>query len=213
VYNGVDAAYFRELPESAEISRASLGIGRDAIVIGCVAQLRQEKSHRDLLAALEVLVKPADSNIVLLLVGDGSEEQQLRGYVETHKLSEHVRFCGSVRDVRPYLAVMDVFAMASSTEVFSNAILEAMATGLPVVCTAVGGSVEMVVDGETGITYPRFDVDSLVQALQVLVADQGKREQFGWRGAARAKEMFSIERMDEFYTKIMSGSSNPKDPD
>ena len=148
-----------------------------------------------------------------LLVGDGPEEQQLRGYVETHNLSGHVRFCGSVRDVRPYLAVMDIFAMASSTEVFSNAILEAMATGLPVVCTAVGGSVEMVVDGETGITYPRHDVDSLVQALQVLIADQGKREQFGWRGAARSKEMFSIERMDEFYTGIISGSSNAKDPD
>jgi glycosyltransferase involved in cell wall biosynthesis len=211
IYNGVDAAHFQRLPESTEISRQSLGINNAAVVLGCVAQLRPEKSHRDLLAALLTLVRSGKEDTVLLLVGDGPEEQQLRGFVEAHDLSDHVRFCGSVRDVRPYLAVMDIFALASSTEVFSNAILEAMATGLPVVCTAVGGSVEMVVDGETGITYPRHDIAGLVKALRILMDDRNKREDFGRRGAARAIELFSIEHMDELYTRVISGASSAKD--
>jgi len=213
IYNGVDVEHFQSTSTSSDEYRESLGINKDTPVIGCVAHLRPEKSHRDLLAAMKMLAESSGQNAVLLLLGDGPEEQQLRGYVEAHGLSAYVQFCGSVRDVRPYLAVMDIFAMASSTEVFSNAILEAMATGLPVVCTAVGGSVEMVVDGETGITYPRQDVDGLFLALKVLIDDQSKREQFGQRGAARAKEMFSIERMDEAYTEIISGSSNARDRD
>jgi glycosyltransferase involved in cell wall biosynthesis len=208
IYNGVDAEHFRNSGAASEVSRASLGIDEDAIVIGCVAHLRPEKSHVDLLAAMKLLMDQSDRNVVLLLIGDGPEEQQLRRYTTTHNLSECVRFCGGVRDVRPYLGMTDLFVMPSSTEVFSNAILEAMSVGLPVVCTAVGGSVEMVVNGETGITYPRHDVNSLVDSLQKLMINNEKREQFGRRGAARVREVFSIERMDDQYAKIISGSSN-----
>ena len=208
IYNGVDADHFRNSGTASEVSRASLGIDEDAIVIGCVAHLRPEKSHVDLLAAMKLLTDQSDRNVVLLLIGDGPEEQQLRRYTTTHNLSKCVRFCGGVRDVRPYLGMTDLFVMPSSTEVFSNAILEAMSVGLPVVCTAVGGSVEMVVNGETGITYPRHDVNSLVDSLQKLMINNEKREQFGRRGAARVREVFSIERMDDQYAKIISGSSN-----
>jgi len=213
IYNGVDAEHFRNLGAASEVSRASLGIEEDAIVIGCVAHLRPEKSHVDLLAAMKVLTNQSDRNVVLLLIGDGPEEQKLRRYTTTHNLSECVRFCGGVRDVRPYLGMTDLFVMPSSTEVFSNAILEAMSVGLPVVCTAVGGSVEMVVNGETGITYPRHDVNSLVDSLQKLMNNNEKREQFGRRGASRVREVFSIERMDDQYARIISGSSSTRDRD
>lgn len=207
IYNGVDAEHFRNSVATFEVSRASLGIGEDAIVIGCVAHLRPEKSHIDLLAAMELITNKPGRRVELLLVGDGPEEQQLRSYTATHGLSGCVKFCGGVRDVRPYLEMTDIFVMPSSTEVFSNAILEAMSAGLPIVCTAVGGSVEMVVNGETGITYPRQDVNSLVDALQTLMIDNDKRGQFGRRGAKRAREVFSIARMDDQYAKIISSLS------
>ena len=213
IYNGVDAEHFRNSRAASEVSRASLGVDEAAIVIGCVAHLRPEKSHRDLLAAMKLLTDQSGRNVVLLLVGDGPEEQQLRRYTATHDLSECVKFCGGVRDVRPYLEMTDIFVLPSSTEVFSNAILEAMSVGLPIVCTAVGGSVEMVVNGETGITYARHDVNSLVDALRTLMIDNDKREQFGRQGAARVREVFSIERMDDQYAKIISGSSNETDLD
>ena len=208
IYNGVDAEHFQSTSTSSKEFRESLGINRDTTVIGCVAHLRPEKSHRDLLAAMTKLAKLPDQNIVLLLSGGGPEELRLRQYVEAHNLSKLVRFCGAVPDVRPYLKIMDIFVLPSSMEVFSNAILEAMAFGLPVICTAVGGSVEMVVDGETGFTYPRHDVNSLVEVLQTLIIDDDKREQFGRQGAMRVRGVFSIERMDDQYAKIISESSS-----
>ncbi len=211
IYNGVDSDHFRRPDDSGLDLRASLDIDEDAIVIGCVAHLRPEKSHQDLLSAM---ASPGvSSNAVLLLIGEGPEEPALTRYVETHDLSAAVRFVGRVDDVRPYLALMDIFVLPSRSEVFSNAILEAMAARIPIVCTAVGGSIEMVVSGETGFLYPRHEVGELVKALETLIADQACRERLGANGAARVREMFSIERMDEQYVELMSWSSSERDHD
>jgi glycosyltransferase involved in cell wall biosynthesis len=212
IYNGVDAEHFQSTSTSTTELRESLEINRDTTVIGCVAHLRPEKSQRDLLAAMKILTRLSSQNTVLLLIGSGPEEPQLRRYVETHNLSKHVRFCGAVPDVRPYLELMDIFVLPSSSEVFSNAILEAMAARLPVICTAVGGSVEIVINGETGFTYPRHDVNSLVEVLQKLIDDNDKREQFGQKGAIRVRGLFSIKRMDDQYAGIIAGSSSVTDP-
>jgi glycosyltransferase involved in cell wall biosynthesis len=108
---------------------------------------------------------------------------------------------------------MDIFVLTSSTEVFSNAILEAMATGLPIVCSAVGGSVEMVEDGVTGYTFARHDVDGLVGALQELILNSKKRDQFGQCGAAKVMAEFSIESMDRHYAEVISAFSYELGPD
>jgi len=207
IYNGVDQEHFREEATLPRDIRKSLGIDEDAIVIGCVAHLRPEKSHTDLLAGFKRTLESSDSKAVLLLVGDGPDEPQLRAYAETHYLTEHVRFCGKVRDVRPYLGLMDIFVLTSATEVFSNAILEAMASGLPIVCSAVGGSVEMVEDGVTGYTFARHDIDGLVGALQELIINTKKREKFGQSGAAKVRAEFSIESMDRQYAEVVSSTS------
>lgn len=212
IYNGVDVNHFQQSTGPYGKLGQSLGIAKDAIVIGCVAHLRPEKSQGDLLAAMRKLSEQHVNKAVLLLVGDGSDKNKLMQYSAAHDLTGQVKFCGAVRDVRPYLAIMDIFVLPSSTEVFSNAILEAMAHGLPVVCTAVGGSMEMVVDGVTGITYPRHDVDSLVDALNVLMTDKDKREHMGQLGASRAAEVFSIQRMDDQYAGIISESYNDREP-
>jgi glycosyltransferase involved in cell wall biosynthesis len=211
IYNGVDVRHFRESQAESELTRQSLGIEDDAIVVGCIAQLRPEKSHVDLLMAMNMLAQTDDSKIRLLLVGDGPEAQRLKEYADANNLSSRAIFCGRAADVRPYLALMDIFAMPSTVENFSNAILEAMTVGLPVVCTAVGGSEEIVTHGETGITYPRHDIRALVEALRSLAADRGKREQMGARGAARIQDMFSIERMDETYRQLIVSASRSTD--
>ena len=213
IYNGVDVEYFREEATLSRDIRKSLGIDEDATVIGCVAHLRPEKSHTDLLAGFKRILESSDSKVVLLLVGDGPDEQQLRAFAETHYLTEHVRFCGKVRDVRPYLGLMDIFVLTSATEVFSNAILEAMATGLPIVCSAVGGSVEMVENGVTGYTFARHDVDGLVGVLKELIFNSKKRDQFGQCGAAKVRAVFSIESMDRQYAEVISAISYGLGPD
>jgi glycosyltransferase involved in cell wall biosynthesis len=209
IYNGVDFDRLQQ-PVSPDPQLAdSLQIEEGAVVIGCVAHLRPEKSHKDLLAAIKSLARTADTKINLVLVGEGPEEQGLREYVDTNDLGAVVRFVGRVDDVRPYLGLMDIFVMPSRSEVFSNAILEAMAVGLPVVCTAVGGSIEIVVDGETGLTYPRHDVGKLVESLQQLISDRARRKQLGRNGAARVRETFSIQRMDDQYGEIIARFSTP----
>ena len=203
IYNGVDVEHFDRAGADAEWLRQSIGITRQSIVIGCVAHLRPEKSHRDLIAAFATASRATDQELHLVLLGQGPEEPRLRAFVDENKLEGRVHFCGRADDVRPYLAGMDVFVMPSSTEVFSNAILEAMAMGLPVICTKVGGSVEMVVDGETGLTYPRHDVESLARALSALIADADRRAALGRAGAARVREEFSIESMDQRYLAVI----------
>jgi glycosyltransferase involved in cell wall biosynthesis len=204
IYNGVDVEYFAKPEAQANELKQSLGIDDQATVIGCVAHLRPEKSHKDLLAAMKGLAAGSASPAVLLLIGDGPEEPRLRNHVAENELAERVHFCGRAADVRPYLGLMDIFVLPSSSEVFPNAVLEAMSMGVPVVCTAVGGSVEIVIDGQTGLTYPRHHVDELVRALQELIADSARRRQFGENGAARARDVFSIERMDEQYAEIIA---------
>jgi glycosyltransferase involved in cell wall biosynthesis len=203
IYNGVDVEYFAQPKAPVHELRESIGIDDEATVIGCVAHLRPEKSHGDLLAAMRDLAAGSAAPVVLLLIGDGPEEPRLRDYVTANGLGEYVHFCGRAADVRPYLSLMDIFVLPSSSEVFPNAVLEAMSMGVPVVCTAVGGSVEIVIDGETGLTYPRHEVDDLVRALQGLIADGARRRRFGEKGAARARDVFSIERMDEQYAEII----------
>jgi glycosyltransferase involved in cell wall biosynthesis len=211
IYNGVDVEHFGAPdPASAQLGE-SLAIRPDTIVIGCVAHLRPEKAHSDLLAAARELAESAQHDFKVLLIGEGPEEARLREYASAYGLSDIVRFCGRASDVRPYLDLIDIFVLPSSSEVFSNAILEAMATGIPVVCTAVGGSVEMVVNGRTGFTYPRQDVTALAESLSALIADADLRDRLGRSGAERARAVFSIQRMDEQYADILAPISNETD--
>ena len=213
IYNGVDVEHFGTPGQSGSKLGKSLEIRPDTIVIGCVAHLRPEKAHGDLLEAIRQLAASGNHDLKVLLIGEGPEESRLREYVSTNGLSDIVRFCGRASDVRPYLDMIDIFVLPSSSEVFSNAILEAMATGIPVVCTAVGGSVEMVVDGETGHTYPRHDVEKLAEVLDSLISEPAKRERFGANAAERVRAVFSIQSMDEQYAEILSFTSSEKGRD
>ena len=208
IYNGVDVDHFDRAALDTEWLRQSIGVTDQSIVIGCVAHLRPEKAHGDLLAAFAKASRSVERDVHLVLVGEGPEESRLRTLVEEQDLQARVHFCGRADDVRPYLAGMDMFVMPSSSEVFSNAILEAMAVGLPVICTEVGGSVEMVVHGETGLTYPRHDVERLGRLLSELVADPDRRASLGQSGAARAREVFSIASMDKRYLEVMDRAAD-----
>ena len=203
IYNGVDVDYFANGKIDCETLGQTIGVNEQSVVIGCVAHLRPEKSHMDLLEAFNAISRRPGIRAHLLLVGQGPEEERLREYVEASGLGEVVHFCGRADDVRPFLALMDVFVLPSSSEVFSNAILEAMAMGCPVICSAVGGSVEMVLNNETGLTYERHDVEGLTAKLTDLITDLDKRQALGHAGAVRVTNVFSIEKMDEQYAAVV----------
>ena len=163
-------------------------------VIGCTARLHPENDHATLLQAFaEVSNRRSDAQ--LLLLGSGRSEAQLRALAERLGISAAVRFEGEQGDVAPWLARMDLYAQPSIAAGMSNSILEAMATGLPVVATAVGGTPDVVLDGQTGLLVKPGDPAGLADALLTLLADRSLANRLGRAGRARVETHFGEERM------------------
>ncbi|MDJ0869898.1 MAG: glycosyltransferase [Myxococcota bacterium] len=188
IRNGVDASRYESLPGRRE-ARARLDLPRDDLLIGAVAQLRRVKRLERLLEALAQL---PDAH--LALVGDGPERPALAARAAALGLTGRVHFAGECRDPRPWLASFDVFALASDHEGLPNAVLEAMACGLPVVATDVGGVGEAVRDGETGLLVARDDTGALRAALAALLGDAARRERLGRAGHERVRTHFALEQ-------------------
>lgn len=167
IYNGVDGAFFDRcaVPESRECIRQELNIPADAHVIVCVARLRPEKAHGNLLAAIGALADTGGKSPHLLLVGDGPEKDNIISRATRLGILDRVHMVGLADDVRPFIKASDIFALSSTAETFSNAALEAAAMGLPVVTSDAGGASEMFPAGSHGTVYPAEDVQSLTAAL------------------------------------------------
>jgi len=189
--NGVELTDFDHLPDR-RATRASLGLPVDGLVLGTVSRLQPVKRLDVLLRALVWL-----GSAQTVIVGYGPEERRLKALAEQLGLEKRVHFVGHQDDVRPWLATMDVFVLSSDWEGMPNAVLEAMACGLPVVATSVGGTPDVVVDGGTGLLVPPRDPLSLAEALRALAADPDRRRGMGMAGRQRVVLCFSAERMVE----------------
>jgi glycosyltransferase involved in cell wall biosynthesis len=185
IRNGVDTCRFRPTPRIQDECR---------LVIGCTARLHAKNDHAALLHAFGQIAR-ARTDADLLLVGRGPEEDRLKALVGSLRIADRVHFLGEQPDVAPYLRRMDVYVQPSVTEGLSVSILEAMATGLPVVATAVGGTPEVVIDGETGLLVPPREPRKLAEAIERLLADRGLREAFGKAGRTRVEAHFGEKLM------------------
>ena len=133
---------------------------------------------------------------MFLLVGrDSGTLEATRELVRERGIEGSVRFLGSRTDVPDLLRASDLFVHPSREEGFSNAVLEAMAAGLPVVAFDVGGNAEAVAHGETGLLAPARDSGALAAAMTELLGDAGRRRAMGEAGRRRAAESFSMDRM------------------
>jgi glycosyltransferase involved in cell wall biosynthesis len=189
--NGIELHSFERLPDKRQ-ARTDLGFPSDGLLVGTVARLDPVKRLDVLLEALASL-----PNVNAVIVGDGSERAKLMALSDRLELEGCTHFAGQQEHVLPWLAAMDVFVLSSDWEGMSNALLEAMAAGLPVVATAVGGSPEVVIDGVTGLLVPPRDPEALTQAIARLLHDPGLRGQMGEAGRERVLRDYSIERMVE----------------
>src|SRR6185295_18030000 len=115
----------------------------------------------------------------LVLVGDGPLRGELRQFAAERGIADHVHFLGERHDVHELIPAFDVFALVSISEGLSNTTMEAMASGIPVVATHVGGADELVIDGSTGRLVPPSNPQALVDALQTLLKDESLRTAFG----------------------------------
>jgi glycosyltransferase involved in cell wall biosynthesis len=202
IYNGIDVGRFQVsgfgFQEAAGPRRAA---DPEAPVIGTVANLSRDKDAGTLLKGFAGLlaVKPAAR---LVMVGGGPEEPDIKRLVSHLGLDGRVELPGYCHDVPRLLRGFDVFVLASRTEGFGLAILEAMAAGVPVVASAVGGIPEIVEDGVTGRLFAAGDAAALSEALLALLADERVRRGLAARANALVREKFSVERMCEQYRRL-----------
>ena len=206
IYNGIDTDRFpvREARIERRLAlRAELGLSDDRVVLTCAANLFPYKGHADLLDALALLGAGFTARATLLLVGrDAGTRAELEVQAARLGLSAAVRFLGERDDVADLLAASDIGVLASHEEGFSNAVIEGMAAGLPMVVSDVGGNAEAVTDGECGYVVPARDPSSLAQALADLLSDAGRRQAMGEAGHRRVTASFSLDACVAAYESL-----------
>ena len=194
IVNGVDVDEIDRLATSEPISRMSLGLSADALVIGCVTRFDQIKATSSLLEAVRCLVAQVP-RIHLVLVGGGAEDRALRARVVAGGLAGHVTFLNFLPRAPRALPMFDVYVSASHREGLPLAVLEAMAAGIPVVATRVAGHVDVVEQGITGLFAHPDDVGDLAVQVARLLGDAPLRRRMGAAGRARIERLFSADRM------------------
>jgi glycosyltransferase involved in cell wall biosynthesis len=171
-----------------------------------VARLSPEKDVETLLRAARLVVRETP-DFRLEIAGDGPCLPALHQSAAAHGLAGCVRFLGSVREIPALLGRASLFVLSSLTEGVSLTLLEAMASGLPVIATRVGGNPEVVADGETGLLVPPGDPRALAAAVFRLRRDWGQAAQLGRAGRRRVEACFDVRRMVAEYEKMYLGVS------
>lgn len=173
IANGIDTERFAPVAsaEARRMLRRDKGLPEEGLLFGCVAALRPVKNHEGLLRAFARAVKASGVASYLVLVGDGERAGALRKLAETLGIAKRVLFLGRRSDVAELLPCFDAFVLNSDTEGLSYAVLEAMACGLPLIATAVGGNVRLVQDERQGLLVPAGDGEALTAALTRVMAE------------------------------------------
>jgi glycosyltransferase involved in cell wall biosynthesis len=200
--NGVDVDLFRPLDTSARnAGRAALGLDGDTVAFGCVASFTPVKRHVDLIAAFaQVVARQPQAR--LLLVGDGPLRAEITAQIAALGLQDSIALLGNRSDIHKLLPLLDASVLASSTEGMSNALLEAMSSGLPLVATAVGGNLQLVDDDGNGLLVPVSEPAALAAALERLAGSASLRQRLGSAGRARIEREFSLDGMVRSYDRL-----------
>ena len=207
IYNGVavPASPTQAIRQNA---RAKLKISDSAFVIVTVANLIAYKGYRDLLEALASIATSLPKQWKLVAVGrDEGIGADLIRYVAAQGLADSIMWLGERDDVPDILAAADAFVLASHQEGFSNALIEAMAHGLPAVATAIGGNLDAVADGQTGLLVGVQSPGQLAAAILKLALDPDLRQSYGAAARARVQSLFSLKACVARYENLYRGLS------
>jgi glycosyltransferase involved in cell wall biosynthesis len=201
IYNGIDLSLFDRKIDGYD-ARKNLGIEQNSFVIIVVANLIPYKGHQDLLEALNLIKNSLPSSWVCIFAGrDDGIGADLKKIAKKFNISSHIKLLGSRKDIPQLLLASDVSILSSHQEGFSNAILEAMAAGLPVIATDVGGNSEAVLYDKSGILVPAKNPEKLASAI-ISLLDPIKRTEYGLQGKKRVSNLFSMSKIVESYVSL-----------
>jgi glycosyltransferase involved in cell wall biosynthesis len=208
VPTGIDLNRFK--PLSRDECRAALGLTANSNLIGIVATLRDWKGHGYLFEAMAKLAARYPQ-WQLLVIGDGPYEPALRAKVASLGLENRVQFVGRQQNIPEWLNALDLFVLPSyGDEGVPQAIIQAMACGLPVISTPIGSIPEAVIDKVTGILVTPRDSTALVRAIENLITHPELRSQFGEAGQTHAREKFTLDqmlnRMETVFNKVVEAN-------
>ncbi len=206
--NGVDTDRFRPEPAWREETRRQYGIPAGAPLIGTVGRLEEVKGHEDLLrAAADLLDYLPDLQV--LIVGEGTRRRHLEDLVGRLGLAGHVQMPGFREDVERVLPAMDVFVLPSRSEGMPNALLQAMAAGLPAVGSEVGGTPEVVQPGRSGLLFQAGDTSGLATAVRQILGNRELAVEMAALARERVEREFShaafIRRHEHLYQELAHG--------
>lgn len=210
ICNGVDTQRFRPAVQRASIAGSPFA-DPAAVVIGTVGRLQTVKDQVSLVRAVAIARKQGvdGSALRLLIAGDGPQRAEVESEIRAAGIADITWLAGERSDVPEVMRAIDVFALPSRAEGISNTILEAMASGLPVVATDVGGNAELVVAGQTGALVPAENPDAMAQALLRYTSDAALRQKHGASGRQRVEQNFSIDNMVTRYTQLYESLLRP----
>jgi glycosyltransferase involved in cell wall biosynthesis len=203
VPNGIPLGAFARDIEAGKVARAELGIAPDAVVVGSVGRLVAEKDYPLLVRAV---LPFASDRLRLVLVGEGPERGAIEAAIPS-RAAPFVTLTGMRRDVPRLMSAMDIFCLSSRTEGLPLVVPEAMACGLPIVATRVGG-LPGIVPPEVGLLVDHGDALALGAAIRTLAVDALVRAKLGAAACRYAHARFSLERMTRDYERLYAGQQN-----
>ena len=203
IYNGVDSALFHPAGERRDEVPQPGFSGPEHVVIGTVGRMQDVKDPLNLARAFVLLMKTmpqAKERLRLVMVGDGPLRERVNDTLADGGAREYAWLPGNRDDVARIMRSFDLFVLPSLAEGISNTVLEAMATGLPVLATHVGGNPELIRPGETGTLVPADDPESMARAMRAYAEDPGLRRRHGSEARREIERKFRWEAMVEKYT-------------
>lgn len=205
ICNGVDTTHFVPVPSRRDELLPPAFQGKHSFVVGTVGRIQAIKDQATLLHAMAEVVRRGSGlplRLALAVVGDGPLLGELRKLAKGLGIENLVWFTGARNDVADLLQAMDLFVLPSLNEGISNTLLEAMATGLPVLATAVGGNVELLEAGVTGDTFEPGDIHQLADVMARYMASPALCCAHGAAARQRVVRQFSLQTMVAAYQKV-----------
>ena len=208
IINGIDMEEFRREQSAGQRIREEFGIAPETPLIGAIGRISPEKGQKYFIdAAAQVLKAFPKAHFVIF--GEGVQGEEMQNYVAELGLSDMIFFAGFRANITACYSALDIFVLPSLLEGTPMALLEAMATGLPVIATNVGGVGRIIQDGENGLLVSPADADELATGISTFLADSTKAGQLAKNAICTVESRYSAQQMSEeymaLYDEVVSG--------
>ncbi len=210
ICNGVDTEKFYPVSQKTSLPDCDLLFNSEFIYIGSVGRMHGVKDQLTLVRAfIRLLEKQPElkANVRLIIIGDGPLRDQAIRLLESKAVAELAWLPGQRNDIADIMRRLDIFVLPSKAEGISNTILEAMATGLPIVATRVGGNPELIDEGQTGLLVEKENNEAMANALLDYVNDPVKRQRHGQQALEKVQKQYSLQVMVDNYAAVYDAVS------